>query len=54
MGFFFYKSSVLGSYIDIIKDVNKGDVPSVRTTYGETGEFPMTISLHQGSALSRL
>ena len=30
----------------------KSAVTSVRTTYGETCEFPMTISLHQGSTPS--
>ena len=39
-------------YIEIIKDMNKGDVTSVRTTCGETGKFPVTIGLHQGSTLS--
>ena len=29
-----------------------GAITSVRTTCGETGEFLLTIGLHQGSALS--
>ena len=39
-------------YIEIIKDMYEGAVTSVRTTCGKTEEFPITIDLHQGSALS--
>ena len=35
-------------YSEIIKDMYEGAVTSVRTTYGETGELLVTITLHQG------
>ena len=37
-------------YIEIIKDMYEGALTIVRTTFGETSEFPMTVGLHQGSA----
>ena len=46
------KKNVPRGYIEIIKDMYEGAITSVRTTCGETGNFPVTISLHQGSALS--
>ena len=46
------KKSVPRCYIEIIKDMHRGVVTSVKTTYGKTGEFPVTIGLHQGLALS--
>ena len=39
-------------YIEIIKDMHERAVTSVRTTCRETGDFPATISLYQGSTLS--
>lgn len=36
----------------IIKDMYDRVVTSVRTTCGETGDFQLTIGLHQGLALS--
>ena len=39
-------------YIDIIKDMYKGVSTSMRTSVGKTEEFPITIGVHQGSALS--
>ena len=39
-------------YIDVIKDMYKGAAMNVRTTCGKIDEFPMTIDLHQGVALS--
>lgn len=44
--------NVLRGYIKIIKDMYEGAVTSVRTTCGEKWEFLVTISLHQGPALS--
>ncbi|KAL6547085.1 hypothetical protein OROMI_022806 [Orobanche minor] len=38
--------------IDIIKDMYEGASTSVRTNVGRTEEFPITIGVHQGSALS--
>jgi hypothetical protein len=39
-------------YIKLIKDMYDGAVISVRTSGSITSEFPITIGLHQGSALS--
>ena len=39
-------------YIEIIKEAYEAAITSVRTAYGETCEFPVTIGLHQGLALS--
>ena len=46
------KKKVLRGYIEIIKHMYEGAVTSVRTTCGETWEFPVTIGLHWGSTLS--
>ena len=46
------KRNVLRYYIEIIKDLYEGAVTSVRTTCRETSEFPVTICLYQGLALS--
>lgn len=46
------RKSVPLKYIDIIKDMYEGATTSVRTTVGRTEEFPITIGVHQGSALS--
>ena len=42
-----------GKYIDIIKDMYDEVVANVRTCGGITSDFPITIGLHQGSALSQ-
>ena len=39
-------------YIKVIKDMYDGVVTSVKTAGGYTAEFPIQISLHQGSTLS--
>ena len=39
-------------YIELIKDIYDGSITSVRTSGGITSEFPITIDLHQESALS--
>ena len=39
-------------YIDIVKDMYEGATTIVRTTVGRIEEFPITIGVHQGSALS--
>lgn len=39
-------------WIDIIKDMYEGAVTSVRANGEEKKEFPVTVGLHQGSALS--
>ena len=46
------KKGVTLRYIDVIKDMYNGVVTMVRTPTGEGSEFPVTIGLHQGSALS--
>ncbi|KAL6561568.1 hypothetical protein OROMI_017169 [Orobanche minor] len=46
------KNGVSRKYIDIIKDMYEGASTSVRTNVGRTEEFPITIGVHQGSALS--
>ncbi|KAL6532562.1 hypothetical protein OROHE_013984 [Orobanche hederae] len=46
------KKGVSRKYIDIIKDMYEGASTSVRTNVGRTKEFPITIGVHQGSALS--
>jgi hypothetical protein len=39
-------------YITLIKDIYDNVVTSVRTSDGDTNDFPINIGLHQGSALS--
>src|SRR3954464_10950450 len=39
-------------YIDIIKDMYEGAVTSVRSVGGISKEFPVTVGVHQGSALN--
>jgi hypothetical protein len=39
-------------YITLIKDMYDSVVTSVRTSNGDTNDFPINIGLHQGSALS--
>ena len=46
------KKRVFVAYIEVIKDMYDRVVTSIKTTGGETKEFPITIGLHQGSALS--
>ncbi|KAL6546097.1 hypothetical protein OROGR_009971 [Orobanche gracilis] len=46
------KKGVSRKYIDIIKDMYEGASTSVCTNVGRTEEFPITIGVHQGSALS--
>ncbi|KAL6559063.1 hypothetical protein OROHE_006432 [Orobanche hederae] len=46
------KKGISRKYIDIIKDMYEGATTSVRTNVGRTEEFPITIGVHQGSALS--
>ena len=46
------KRNVPRSYNEMIKDMYDEAITSVRITCGETGEFPVTTGLHQGSALS--
>ncbi|KAL6530710.1 hypothetical protein OROGR_014570 [Orobanche gracilis] len=46
------KKGVSRKYIDIIKDMYEGASTSVRTNVGRTEEFPITIGVHQGSALN--
>ena len=45
------KRNIPRGYIEIIKDMYEGAGMSLRATCGETGDFPVTIGLHQGSAL---
>ncbi|KAK9148382.1 hypothetical protein Scep_007139 [Stephania cephalantha] len=46
------RKRVHARYIDTIKDMYDGVVTSIKTFGGATKEFPITIGLHQGSALS--
>src|SRR3954470_3337145 len=46
------KHKVLTKYITLIKDMYDNVVTSVRTSDGDTYDFPIKIGLHQGSALS--
>ena len=39
-------------YVSIIRDMYEGVVTTVRTCGGLTDEFPITIGVHQGWALS--
>jgi hypothetical protein len=46
------KQKVSTKYITLIKDMYNNVVTSVRTSDGDTNDFPINIGLHQGSALS--
>jgi hypothetical protein len=46
------KHKVSSKYITLIKDMYDSVVTSVRTSDGDTNDFPINIGLHQGSALS--
>jgi hypothetical protein len=46
------KHRVSSKYITLIKNVYDNVVTSVRTSDGDTNDFPINIGLHQGSALS--
>jgi hypothetical protein len=46
------KHKVSSKYITLIKDMYDNVVTSVRTSDGDTNDFPITIVLHQRSALS--
>ena len=46
------KHKVPTKYITLIKDMYDNVVTSVRTSDGDTNDFPIRIGLHQGSALS--
>ena len=48
----YWKRKECVAYIEVIKDMYDRVVTSIKTTGGETNEFPITIGLHQGSALS--
>ena len=46
------KKGVNKRYIDLVKDMYDRAIIIVKTTIEETSEFPITVGLHQGSALS--
>ncbi len=46
------KKGVTSRYIHVIKDMYDGAMMIVRITAGESREFPITLGLHQGLALS--
>ncbi|KAJ7976905.1 Retrovirus-related Pol polyprotein LINE-1 [Quillaja saponaria] len=46
------KKKVPTKYVEVIKDMYEGVLTRVRTVDSMTGEFPITIGVHQGSSLS--
>ena len=44
------KHEVLMKYVGLIKDMYNNVVTRVRTSDGDTDDFPIRIGLHQGSA----
>ncbi|PKA65711.1 integrator complex subunit 11 [Apostasia shenzhenica] len=46
------KKEICTAYIQVIKDMYEGAVTCVRTQGGLTKDFPITVGLYQGSALS--
>ena len=46
------KKRVTKGYIDVIRDMYESAMTTIRSPAGETEEFPITVGLHQGSALS--
>ena len=46
------KHKVPTKYVRLIKDMYNNVVTRVRTSDGDTDDFPIMIGLHQGSALS--
>jgi hypothetical protein len=46
------RKGVTRGYIDVVRDMYEGAVTAIRSPAGETSEFPITVGLHQGSALS--
>ena len=46
------KHKVPTKYVGLIKDMYNNVVTRVRTSDGDTDDFPIRIGLHQGSALS--
>jgi hypothetical protein len=46
------KHKVSIKYITLIKDMYDNVVTNVRTSDGDTNDFPINIELHQGSALN--
>jgi hypothetical protein len=46
------KYEISSKYITLIKDMYDNIVTSVRTSDGNTNDFPINIGLHQGSTLS--
>lgn len=46
------RKGISRKYVSIIKDMYEGVTTSVRTCVGMTKDFPITIGVHQGSALS--
>ena len=46
------KHKVSTKYVGLIKDMYNNVVTSIRTSDGDTDDFPIRIGLHQGPALS--
>ena len=46
------KKGITKRYIEMIQDMYSGAMTTVRTVVGETNDFPLTVGLHQGFALS--
>ncbi|WP_375667144.1 RNA-directed DNA polymerase, partial [Bartonella sp. AC326YNZD] len=46
------RKKVTSRYIELIQDMYRDATTMVRSTAGDTGAFPISVGLHQGSALS--
>ena len=46
------KKGVTKRYIEMIQDMYSGAMTIARTVVGKTNSFPISVGLHQGSALS--
>ena len=46
------RKNVTSRYIELIQDMYRDATTMVRSAVGDTGAFPISVGLHQGSALS--
>ena len=47
-----FGKEVTKRYIEMIQDMYSGTMTTMRIVVGKTNSFPITVGLHQGSALS--